>query len=373
MVRGLAVFSLAICVLGGGAAQAQIVMTDAAGRNVRLEAPATRIVTNESLLLLSLSVIDPDPVSRIVGWAAPQRLDRGFYDAFRKRFPAIEAISTVGAVVPANASVEAILSVRPDLFVVSIWQPDWAGIAERVEAAGVPVIFLDGPANAARGPAEATAFSIELLGQALGDEAKAQKFAAFVKARHSAVAERLRTVTDRPNVLIDAHAGIQCCSTPGADNRLTQMQELAGGHSIGADVVPGYDGQLSAEYVLGIDPQVYIGTGGPHLAAQGGLVLGGAIDAEAAQASLRAAVGRNLLNELTAVREERAYGVSHQLSISALSVLAFECFAKWTHPALFDDLDPADTLAEINRRFMAVPLEGTFWVGLTDKAARAKP
>jgi len=354
-------------------ARAEIVLTDATGREVRLAAPATRIVTNESLLLLSLALVDPDPVARLAGWATPRRVDRGMYETFRKRFPAIDDIPVVGGVVPANVSVETILSARPDLFVVSLWQPGWESVTGRLNAAGVPVIFLDGPENAARDPAEATSFSIRLLGKAIGREVQAGEFADFVMKHYQAVAERLKGVEQRPNVIIDAHAGALCCATPGAENRLTQFMQLAGGHSIGADTVPGYDGQLSAEYVLGADPQVYIGTGGPHLAAQGGLVVGGGIDAQAARASLRSVVGRHLLGELTAVREGRAFAVSHQLSISALNVLVLECFAKWTHPDLFAELDPAETLAEINRRFMAVPIEGTFWIGLEDETVRQQP
>lgn len=96
-------------------AEAQIVIEDAAGRHVRLEAPAKRIVFNESLLLLSLSLIDSDPISRIAGWANPQRIDRGMYAAFRQRFPEIDNIPTVGALQPADTSVESILSASPDL------------------------------------------------------------------------------------------------------------------------------------------------------------------------------------------------------------------------------------------------------------------
>ncbi len=356
-----------------GPARADIVMTDAAGREVRLERPATRIVTNESLLLLSLALIDPDPVARLAGWAAPQRVDRGIYDAFRRRFPAIDQVPVVGAVVPSNVSMETLLSVQPDLFVVRIWQPGWDDLARQLEAVGIPVLFLDGPAVAGLDPADATAFSIELLGKAIGREEQAVAFGDFVRSRYRMVAERLAGVGERPKVLMDVHAGALCCYTPGRDNRMTQDLQLAGGHNIGADLVPGYDGQLSTEYAIGAEPDVYIGTGSPHLAAQGGLALGGGVDAASARASLHAVLGRNLLGELAAVREGRAFAVSHQLAISALSVLAFECFAKWTHPGLFADLDPAKTLAEINRRFLAVPVEGTFWIGLADEAGGGRP
>lgn len=360
---GLLLFCLAAFGLAAPA-RAEIVLTDAVGREVRLPGPATRIVTNESLVLLSLALIDPQPVARIAGWAAPRRLDRGIYDAFRARFPAIDDIPVVGGVVPAKASAEAILGARPDLFVVSLWEPDWDGVVRQVEAAGTPVIFLDRLDDPGRGPEEATAFSIELLGKAIGREAQAGAFVDFVRGRYRMVAERLAGKTGRPKVLVDVQAGTLCCYTPGSANRITQYLALAGGHSIASGIVPGYDGQLSPEFVLDAGPEIYIGTGSPHLAAQGGLALGVGIDAEAARASLHRVVGRNHLGDLAPVREGRAFGVSHQLSISALSVLVFECFARWTHPDLFADLDPGDTLAEINRRFMAVPIEGTFWVGL---------
>lgn len=354
--------------LGWRPAHAEIVLTDAAGREIRLEKPAARIVTNESLLLLSLALIDPDPAAKIVGWAAPRRLDSGVLAAFRKRFPQTMDIPEVGGVLPAKSSAEAILSARPDIFVVSIWDPGWSDIVEILKSAGVPTIFLDSPRNSALSPAEAAAFSMTLLGKAIGRDAKAGEYAGFVKERYRLIEERLKGAKDRPSVLVDAHAGAVCCSSPGASNRMTEAVEMAGGHSIGADI-PGYDGQLSAEFVLGTDPKVYIATGGPHLAAQGGLVVGGGVSEQSARASLRTAIGRDFRGELTAVRDGRAYAVSHQLSISALNFLVFECFAKWLHPELFGDLDPDRTLAEINDRFMAVPLEGTFWVGLKEDAA----
>lgn len=347
-----------------GSARAEILMKDAVGREVRLASPARRIVTNESLLLYYLALIDPDPVARIAGWARPGRIDGGVYRTFRKKFPAIDDIPEVGSVVPSNAPAEAILGVSPDLFVVSLWQPEWEEIAGQLERAGVPVIFLDSPQTTKRGPAEATAFSIELLGQAIGREDQAREFSAFVREKYRQVAERLASIGERPNVLIDVHAGTLCCYTPGSDNRISHYLELAGGHNIGADIASGYDSQLSPEFVVGSDPHIYIGTGSPHLGAQGGLVLGGGIDEETARRSLRGVTSRNLLENLSAVRDGRAFAVSHQLAISALNLIVFECFAKWTHPEAMADLDPKRTIAEINRRFLAVPLEGTFCVGI---------
>ncbi|ASV88204.1 ABC-type Fe3+-hydroxamate transport system, periplasmic component domain protein (plasmid) [Ochrobactrum quorumnocens] len=154
---------------------------------------------------------------------------------------------------------------------------------------------------------------------------------------------------------------------------MTQNIVLAGAVSIGADVVSAYEGRLSPEYVLETDPQIYIATGAPNLSPDTSLIVGGGVSKETALASLRNVVFNSIRRNLTAVSERRAFGISHQVSISALNVLIFECFAKWAHPEIFADIDPNATLAEINRRFLAVPIEGTFWVGLDDEMTKIEP
>lgn len=354
-------------------ATAQIVLEDAAGREVRLNAPAKRIVFNESLLLLSLALIENDPVSRIAGWANPQRIDKGVYASFHKLFPEIDNIATVGALQPTDTSVESILSASPDLFVINQWQAGWEDTVELLNAAGVPVIFLDGPVNDKRNPLESTAFSVELLGKAIGRVKQAGEYTAFVRQRYRSITERLKNVSEHPKVLVDGFANATCCSTPGQNNRMTQNIVLAGAVSIGADVVSAYEGRLSPEYVLETDPQIYIATGAPNLSPDTSLIVGGGVSKETALASLRNVVFNSIRRNLTAVSERRAFGISHQVSISALNVLIFECFAKWAHPEIFADIDPNATLAEINRRFLAVPIEGTFWVGLDDEMTKIEP
>jgi len=362
---GLAFAGLAL--LLSHPARAEIVITDAAGRTVRLEAPAKRIVTNESLLLLSLALIDPDPVSLIAGWANPQRIDPGMLAAFRAKFPAIDAIPTVGALQPTQTSVESILSARPDLVVIHQWQPGWQEIVDLLASAAIPVIFLDGPVNDQRLPQDATAFSIALLGEAIGRAAPAADYARFVRDHYAAITGSLQNVTTRPTVLVDGFASSSCCSTPGRDNRMTQNIALAGGISIGASAVAGYEGRLNPEYVLETDPAVYIATGVPQISSQASLTIGGNVAKDVARSSLNTLVDTTIRRDLHAVAQKRVHGISHQLSISALNVVIFECFAKWINPERFADIDPDKTLAEINKRFLAVELDGTFFISLSDE------
>jgi iron complex transport system substrate-binding protein len=64
------------------------------------------------------------------------------------------------------------------------------------------------------------------------------------------------------------------------------------------------------------------------------------------------------------VKSGRVYGLPHHLLNSPLDILAVEALARWIHPELFPDVDPARTLGEINTQFLAVPLEGTNWITL---------
>jgi iron complex transport system substrate-binding protein len=45
-----------------------------------------------------------------------------------------------------------------------------------------------------------------------------------------------------------------------------------------------------------------------------------------------------------------------------MNVVAVEAMARWIHPEFFSDIDPDETIKQINRRFSAVPLTGAMWI-----------
>ena len=49
------------------------------------------------------------------------------------------------------------------------------------------------------------------------------------------------------------------------------------------------------------------------------------------------------------------------LTIPPLNILFVEIAAKWLHPELFQDINPAQTLVQINWRFLAKPLPAPCW------------
>jgi iron complex transport system substrate-binding protein len=203
-----------------------------------------------------------------------------------------------------------------------------------------------------------------LLGRITGRDRQAEEYIAFYEAHMKRIADRMPKDGRRPSILFETHANpADCCHAPGAGN-IGRIISFAGGDSISASVSKGPTAQLGLEYVISQDPDIYVGTGGAHLKATGGLVIGPGFDAEAIQQRLAAVVARPGFAELRAVREKRVHGLFHNIMSTPLNLLATEALARWIHPVAMKEIDPDATLAEINARFLAVPMKGIYWVDL---------
>ncbi len=346
-------------------AQDKIAIRDIAGREVTLERPAKRVVLGEGRQLLALALLHPDPVSLLAGWPGDlSRQDKVTYEAYRQKFPAIDSIPILGRGTEDTFSIEQALAVKPDIAILSGGYGPSAKstqIIERFEAAGIPVVFIDFVAK----PLENTVSSIRILGQVLGRNDEAKAFIDFYQSRMDRISKRLAEAKPaKPKVLMHAHAGAyECCNAPGRAT-IGAFIDAAGGHNIATEVLTQPFGQLNLEFVIARDPDVYVGTGGVHLQGTGGLVLGPGIDPATSRSQLKAIAERPGLSTLSAMKNGRVHGLWHLFSNLPLNVLAVELLAKWFHPDLFADVDPAASLREANSRFLPVPMQGTYWIDL---------
>ncbi|MDQ1078076.1 ABC transporter substrate-binding protein [Pseudoroseomonas cervicalis] len=343
-------------------AQAPIALTDLAGRQLVLPRPARRLVLVQGRHVLALALLHPDPVSLVVGWGDDlRRMNPPDYAALRARFPAADAVPVVARAQGEGLSLEGIIAAAPDLVVFSPGALRRLGptLPDRLQSLGIPgmaIDFFDDPMRNTRP-------SIALLGRALGLEERARAFDAFYAEGRQAVAERLAGLAERPTILVHAHAGgTPCCSSPG-QGAFDSMIRFAGGHNIGADLLPGSTGELALEYVLGREPQVYLATGGPY-AGRGGIPFGPGVTPQAARDALAEVVRREKLDRLAAVRQGRAHAIWHGFNDTPAHLLMLQALARWLHPERCADLDPAATLAALNERFLSVKLEGSLWVDL---------
>ncbi|WP_234571558.1 ABC transporter substrate-binding protein [Rhodohalobacter sp. 614A] len=347
-------------------AQNSITFQDVSGQTVTLEKPAERILLGEGRSLLALALIDENPIDRIAGWMGDFHfLGQEMYNHYKDKFPAIEDITLVGRTGEDTFSIEKALSTRPDVAIFGINGhgpgSDSYETIRQLNAAGIPVVFVDFRQQ----PFDHTLPSMRVLGKVIGQEEKAEAYIEFYQSRMNRISERISELESisRPKVLLEMHAGAfsECCSSPG-NGSLGEFIEFAGGQNIGADVIPGALGLLSMEYILSENPDVYIGTGVERSIRKTGINMGSGVDPQDSRESLKEIVSRTGISSLSAVQNDHYHAIWHNFYNLPVNILAAEAIAKWIHPELFEDIDPAETLQYMNEHFLAVPMRGTFWV-----------
>jgi iron complex transport system substrate-binding protein len=251
-------------VIGLCAAMAEpITVTDLLGRQVTLEKPAKRIVLSQGRHLQALALLHPDPVSLIAGWKEDYTLDSASYAVWKEKFPQVSQIPSVGAATDLSFSVEKAIGLEPDLVVFGLFTseatsaPMLQGITSSFEKAGIPVVFVDFFVK----PMQNTLPSVDILGKLIGREEQAAAFTAFYSGKLKRIAERIGPETERPKVFMQVHAAPgDCCNSPGR-GIFDDFIVAAGGHNIGADVIPGIAGRISVEHLITVDPDIYVATG----------------------------------------------------------------------------------------------------------------
>lgn len=307
-------------------------------------------------------MLDRDaPFRRIVGWQNDLRLmDPHMFDSYATRYPQVKNIPLIGQASEQSVNAERILSLRPDVAIFSIaghGPTEHSAVADLIEKSGVPVLFVDFRIN----PLENTPRSIALLGKALGRDKEASEFVSFYEAHLKRIMDATSHLPDssRPKVFLELLAGVW--QTPGHTTGLGGMAEFiqaAGGRNVAAGTVPGAIGDVSVEFALKSDPDIYVATGN----RSPGLQLGAGVKPDEAKQSLAGVLQRPEFREMRAIRSGQVHGLWHDFYNSPLNILAIEALAKWTQPALFRSLDPSATQKVLFEHFLNVGNNGSYYV-----------
>ncbi|AIJ10437.1 MULTISPECIES: ABC transporter substrate-binding protein [Edwardsiella] len=349
---------------------APLTLTDLAGRQVTLNAPAQRIVLGDSRLLLALSLLHPDdPLRGIVAW--DDSLRRRAPDMARRyaqAYPRLTRIPVFANPYRSDLSVEFLLPLRPDLAIFDLGllpRLRESGTLALLEKSGVAALFID----FRRRPLHNTVPSLRLLGQALGEPANAERFIARYQQLLQRVQRRVAAIPDaeRPGVVFENHAGMTgdtCCTVFGRSG-FGQFIEAAGGRNLLADRVPDGGGDVNLEQLIAARPARYL-LSGADWSQRGGLSLAVPLGYQATEASARPRLRRLLTRRgfatLPAIRDGQVMAIYHQFYDSPFNVIALEAIAAFLHPARFGDVDPHADLQTLYRQFAGMEEHGLFFL-----------
>ncbi|AHI30623.1 iron complex transport system substrate-binding protein [Marinobacter salarius] len=377
-IRTIAALLGGVLLFQASLAQAARTVTDLAGRTVEIPMKVERVVLGESRYIPALAILEGDRVvDRLAGLLPDfEKTDPAGYAQYLERFPALAGIPRVGHASADSFSLESVLSMGADLAIFSV-EGHGPGarnseLIERLERAGVAVVFIDFRQN----PLRNTPKSMAVLGEVLGRQNEANTFNDFYRTELDRVTDAVAEIPrdQWPTIFLHSRVGLHdsCCETM-VHGMMGLFIEAAGGINIAADRIPGVSGVLNLEYLITDQPDRYLATaiGSVDLEMaveeQPYVVLGAGVSEPVARRSLARVTDRPGLAALDAIREQRAFAIWHHFYNTPLNVVAVQALARWLHPKQLGHLQPERTLAEFYERFQPVELNGTYWVTLGEE------
>ncbi|MEM2351471.1 MAG: ABC transporter substrate-binding protein [Thermoproteota archaeon] len=310
-----------------------ITITDNAGRNVTVKVPVKRIVSLNSGLTEMLCALGVQ--NKIVG-----------RDATSTMPPSILSVPVVGEH-SYQPNVEAIIELKPDIVFADSMLPYNTVAMRQLEEAGIP-IFISDPTDPTPTPRSNTTvvdFTCSLLMKMaiiVGGESKAREYIQFAQYYNNLVKQRIASLSDeqRPKVMWEWYAPYWTFISPAIYH--------AGGINI-AENMTVYAPIMSPEFVVEQNPQVIIR-----------MISSPTHDLNDFVQMWQEIMSRPELQVVDAVKNGRVYICDWKLRNGILTVVGYLYFAKWVQPTLFEDIDPAQVMAEIYQRFFGITVEGTF-------------
>ena len=306
-----------------------ITITDAMGVAVDVEVPVERIISLASDLSEIICALGSE--DKLVG-----------RDATSIFPPSILEKPVVGES-SYNPNLEVLLELNPDLVVSDSMLTNET--RQKIEGAGVPVFISTTGELDPRSMVTAINFTGRLIGNfglILGEEEKADEIVDYMESYENLVNERIKNLTpsEKPLVYYEWYTSWYSCVTASVAH--------AGGINIAAEEPISFP-TLSPEYVVEKNPDVII-----RMITSPEHVL---VDFENMREEI---LNRPGLSEVKAVKEGRVYIYEYVVRTGMRLPAGLLYWAKWFHPSLFEDIDPAEIHKELIQEFFGVELEGVF-------------
>jgi iron complex transport system substrate-binding protein len=224
----------------------QSTVVDASGREIHPPAKVERVYAAGPPASLLVFAIAPH---KLTGWTRAMRPNEAqFFDERYAQLPELGRLTGRGN----TANVEVVLKAKTDLIVdVGSTGGTLASLASQVqEQTKIPYGLFDGRI-------EATPAALRSLGRLMGNEAEAEKLAAWYENQLREIKQRVARVSSHP--LVYYGRGTSGLQTGGAGSINVEVLELLGARNAAAEVRAGLV-TVSFEQVILWDPEVILTT-----------------------------------------------------------------------------------------------------------------
>lgn len=341
-----------------------IPVTDTLGREVMIPHAPERILLGfyyEDFY----AVGGPDAYDRVVAiskdaWFGWRNLQWKAYAAIN---PHLEELADVGEIDSGTFSLESAIAAKPDVAVLAAWQYNALGAdADRLEAAGIPIVVLDYNAQTV----EKHVTSTLALGVILGAEDRAKELADNYAAAIADIDARIAGIAqeDRPRVYVElGRKGANEVDNSYAGTMWGAVVNQVGGQNIA-------DGQISKwaplnpEYVLAQNPQAIFLAGSGWVGRDAAVLMGPSIDTKLTHERMRPYLDRAGWDGLDAVKNGNVFAVYHGGSRTLYDYTFQQFIAKALHPEAFKDVDPQANLDAFFKTYLPIPFTGTYMTRL---------
>ncbi len=316
-------------------------VTDCLGRTVKVQIPVERVAFTHYASAEALKVLGA--WDKVVG--------RDGYTHDELIFPGIDSLPAVTEMMegPYTPNLEALLDLNPDLLILEVIP--MPGIEELLaDLEGIiPVVTVK-----TYDPGEMF-HSFEILGQLLGKEKEAEDFSFWVKSVQSAILEKTGALKEEDKTSMfykTGYGSVEDLMTFSNDmSYVPARNRFSGAVNIAADLPSqgGWVPSIDPEWVAQQDFDVLI-IGDPLIDGYGPLV----------DDTGRLAEYRERVMELpyfvgsAAVMNNRVYMLADEFFGTSRHIIGFSYLAKWFHPDLFAQMDPAELHQEYFDRFLKV-------------------
>lgn len=312
-----------------------------------------------------MAVAGPEGYDRVVAiskdtWAGWRNLQ---WQTYAAALPRLEELADVGEVDSGTFSLEAAVAAKPDVALLASWQYKALGdVADRIEAAGIPVVVLDYNAQTVEKHVQST----QILGQIMGAEERADTLAGEYADAVADVEKRLAALPEgtAPKVYVElARKGRDTVDNSYSGTQWGSVIDQLKANNIANGQISNW-GKLSPEYVLTQNPQVILLAGSGWAGRDEAVVMGPGVDTALTHERMQAYLGRPGWESLDAVKNGQIYGIYHGGNRTLYDYAFLQFLAKAMYPEAFADVDPQAALDRFFATYMPVKFQGTYMTQL---------